>query len=129
VASGLPGYSLAANGLGQNGFGAHSPAGYSLGAAFIAEVVLTAIFLLVILGATSAKAAPGFAGVAIGLTLTMLILAGLPITGVSVNPARSFGPAVIAGGDALAQLWVFILAPITGGILGAVLWKHLLKGD
>jgi aquaporin Z len=124
IASGLPGYSLSQNGLGQNGFGAHSPAGYSLWACFIAEIVLTAIFLFVIFGSTHKNAPKGFAGISIGLSLALIHLVGIPITGTSVNPARSLGPAVFAGTAALSQLWVFILAPIIGGVVAALIWKY-----
>jgi aquaporin Z len=124
IASGLPDFSLAKNGLGQNGFGVHSPAGYSLISAFLAEVVLTAIFLFVIFGSTHKNSPQGFAGVSIGLSLTLIHLVGIPITGTSVNPARSLGPAVFAGGDALSQLWLFIVAPIIGGIIAAIIWKY-----
>jgi aquaporin Z len=129
IASGLPGYSLAEVGLGQNGYGDHSPAGYGLGAAFLAEIVLTALFLFVIFGATSKKAPAGFAGLAIGLTLVLIHLVGIPITGTSVNPARSLGPAVFAGGAALGQLWLFIVAPIIGGLLSALLWRFAIEKD
>jgi aquaporin Z len=125
IAVGNPAYSLAGNGLGQNGYGIASPAGYSMAAAFIAEVVLTFIFLLVIFGATSENAPKGFAGIAIGLSLTLIHLVGIPITGTSVNPARSLGPAVIFGGTALSQLWLFWVAPIIGGLLAAAVWKIL----
>jgi len=126
MAQGLAGYDIAVNGLGQNGFGSSSPKGYDMQSAFIAEVVLTAIFLLVIFGATH-KDAPGkFAGIAIGLALTMIHIVGIPITGTSVNPARSIGPALFVQGEALSQLWLFIVAPILGGIVGAVLWKYVL---
>jgi aquaporin Z len=124
ISSGNPAFSLDANGLGQNGFGAHSPAGYSLAACFIAEVVLTALFLFVIFGSTHESAPKGFAGVSIGLTLVLIHLVGIPITGTSVNPARSLGPAVFVGGDALAQLWLFIVAPIAGGIISALVWRY-----
>ena len=126
IASGMPGYSIAENGLGQNGYGASSPAGFTLVAGFIAEVVLTFFFLLVIFGATSDEAPKGFAGVAIGFTLFIIHLVGIPITGTSVNPARSIGPAVFAGGTAMAQLWMFIVAPIIGGIIAAIVWMKLL---
>lgn len=126
IASGNPDFSLSANGLGQNGFGAHSPAGYSLAACFIAEVVLMAVFLFVIFGATHEKAPKGFAGIAIGLSLVLIHLVGIPITGTSVNPARSLGPAVFVGGDALSQVWLFIVAPIIGGIISAVIWRYAL---
>jgi aquaporin Z len=125
IALGSPSYSLATNGLGQNGYDLSSPAGYSMAAAFIAEVVLTFIFLLVIFGSTSEKAPKGFAGIAIGFSLTLIHLVGIPITGTSVNPARSLGPAIIMGGTALGQLWLFWVAPIIGGLLAAAIWKIL----
>jgi aquaporin Z len=124
IAKGLPGYSLAENGLGQNGFGAHSPAGYAMWACFVAELVLTALFLFVIFGSTSEKAPKGFAGISIGFTLVLIHIVGIPITGTSVNPARSLGPAVFVGGDALPQLWLFWVAPLVGGILAAIIWKY-----
>ncbi len=124
IATGNADFSLAKDGLGQNGFGAHSPAGYSLAACFLAEVVLTAVFLFVVFGSTHEKAPKGFAGLSIGLTLALIHLVGIPITGTSVNPARSLGPAVLVGGDALSQLWVFIVAPILGGLIAAIVWKH-----
>ena len=123
MASGKEGYAVAANGLGQNGYGMFSPHQYSLGACFIAEVVLTFLFLFVIFGATHASAPKGFAGIAIGLTLVLIHIVGIPITGTSVNPARSLGPALLVGGEALAQLWLFIAAPLIGGILAALVWK------
>ena len=124
IASGNSDFSLTATGLGQNGFGDHSPAGYSLTACFIAEVVLTAIFLFSIFGSTHKDAPKGFAGLSIGFTLVLIHLVGIPITGTSVNPARSLGPAVFVGGDALAQLWLFIVAPIVGGIIAAIIWRY-----
>jgi aquaporin Z len=127
IMSGLPGYDLATNGLGQNGYGAGSPDGYSLSSGFIAEVVLTFIFLIVIFGATSKKAPAGFAGIAIGFTLAIIHMVGIPITGTSVNPARSLGPALVAGGTALSQLWLFIVAPIIGALIAAVVWKYLFE--
>jgi len=129
IASGRAGYTVAANGLGQNGYGAHSPAGYALGACLIAEIVLTAIFLLVVFGSTSERAPKGFAGVAIGFALAFIHLVGIPITGTSVNPARSLGPAVFAGGAALSQLWLFIAAPIIGALIAAIIWKYALSAD
>ena len=123
IATGLPTYAIAVKGLGQNGYGSASPAGYSLAAVFLAEVVLTFIFLLVIFGSTQASAPKGFAGLAIGLTLTMIHLVAIPIDGTSVNPARSLGPALFVGGTALSQLWVFWVAPIIGGIIAAIVWK------
>ena len=129
IASGMPGYSIAQNGLGQNGYDASSPAGFTLIAGFIAEVVLTFFFLLVIFGATSKEAPNGFAGIAIGFTLFIIHLVGIPITGTSVNPARSIGPAVFAGGTAISQLWVFLVAPIIGAILAAIVWMYLLAPE
>lgn len=121
IASGRAGYALAVNGLGQNGYGAGYLGEYSLGAALVFEVVATFVFVTVILGATRAGAPAGFAGLAIGLTLTGIHLVGINVTGVSVNPARSVGPAVFVGGKALADLWVFILAPLAGGALAGAL--------
>ncbi len=125
IAAGRADFALNASGLGQNGYGIFSPDQYSMGACFIAEVVLTALFLFVIFGSTHQNAPKGFAGIAIGLTLTLIHLVGIPITGTSVNPARSLGPAVFVGGDAISQLWLFILAPILGGIIAAFIWKAL----
>jgi aquaporin Z len=127
IAKGNTGFSLAVNGLGQNGYGANSPEGYSLLAAFVAEVVLTFLFLLVIFGSTSKDAAKGFAGVSIGLALVLIHLVGIPITGTSVNPARSIGPALIVGGAALSQLWLFIVAPIIGALIAAIIWKYVFE--
>ncbi len=123
IAVGKTSFNLAINGLGQNGYGTASPAGYSLASALIAEIVLTFIFVLVVHGSTSEKAPKGFAGLAIGLTLVLIHLVAIPIDGTSVNPARSLGPALFAGTTALSQLWLFIVAPIIGGILAAVVWK------
>jgi aquaporin Z len=125
IMSGNPAYSLAADGLGQNGYGSASPGGYSLLSGLIAEIVLTFIFLMVIFGATSSKAPVGFAGIAIGLSLTMIHIVGIMITGTSVNPARSLGPAILVGGTALSQLWLFIVAPVIGALLAALVWKYL----
>jgi len=125
VALGNPGYSLTVNGLGQNGYDAASPGGFSMISGFIAEVILTFIFLLVIHGSTSERAPKGFAGISIGLSLVLIHLVGIPITGTSVNPARSLGPAVIVGGTALSQLWLFWVAPILGGLLAALVWRLL----
>jgi len=125
VALGKPGYSLSVDGLGQNGYGVASPGGFSMLSGFIAEVVLTFIFLLVIYGSTSEAVPKGFAGIPIGLSLVMIHLVGIPITGTSVNPARSLGPALLLGGIALSQLWLFWVAPIIGGLLAAALWRFL----
>ena len=127
IARGLPTYSIAVNGLGQNGYGLESPAGYSMLASFIAEVVLTALFLFVIFGSTSKDAPQGFAGISIGLTLVLIHIVGIPITGTSVNPARSLGPAVFVQGEALTQLWLFWAAPIIGAIIAALAWKYLFE--
>ncbi len=127
IASGRPGYEIATGGLGQNGYGPLSPDNYSLAACFIAEVVLTFLFLFVIFGSTHANAPKGFAGISIGLSLTLIHLIGIPITGTSVNPARSLGPALLVGGDALSQLWLFIVAPILGGIIAALVWKGIFE--
>jgi aquaporin Z len=130
IATGKADYSVAANGLGQNGFGAGYNGEYTLAAALIFEVVATFLFVTVILGATDAKAAAGFAGLAIGLTLAGIHLVGINVTGVSVNPARSIGPAIFVGGAAISQLWVFIVAPLVGGaIAGVVYAAGLTKPD
>jgi len=126
ITYGMPGYALSVNGLGQNGYDIHSPGGFSLQAGFIAEVLLTFFFVLVIFGATSKEAPKGFAGIAIGFTLFIVHLVGIPITGTSVNPARSLGPALLVGGDALNQLWLFWVAPILGGIIAAMVWVLVL---
>ncbi|MCX6163443.1 MAG: aquaporin Z [Ignavibacteriae bacterium] len=125
IAIGVEGYAVTSYGLGQNGYGLHSPGKYSLVSGLIAEVVFTAIFLFVILGSTHKNAPSGFAGIAIGFTLFLIHIVMIPITGTSVNPARSIGPALFVGGVALEQLWVFIVAPIVGGIIGALVWKML----
>lgn len=127
IASGKAGYVCAVNGLGQNGYGAHSPDQYSLLAGLIFEVVFTFIFLFVIFGSTHKRAPAGFAGIAIGLTLVLIHLVGIPITGTSVNPARSLGPALLVGGEALGQLWLFIVAPIVGGVIAALVWMGLFE--
>src|SRR5262249_24861060 len=122
IASGKPGFDLAA-GFASNGYGEHSPGGYSLVACIVIEVVLTAGFLFVIMGATDSRVPSGFAPIAIGLTLTLIHLISIPVTNTSVNPARSTGPALLVGGWALAQLWLFWLAPILGAIIGAIVYK------
>lgn len=122
IASGQPGFDVHA-GFASNGFGEHSPGGYSMVAALVTEVVMTMMFLLVIMGATDKRAPAGFAPVAIGLCLTLIHLISIPVTNTSVNPARSTGVAVFAGGWAISQLWLFWVAPIVGGILGAVVYK------
>ncbi|MBI1400482.1 aquaporin Z [Hyphomonas sp.] len=130
IATGKAGYDLAANGLGQNGWGPGYLGEYNLTAAFVFEIVATFLFLVVILGSTQ-KSAPGMvAGLAIGLTLTVIHIVGIQVTGVSVNPARSFGPAVIVGGTAISQLWLFLIAPLIGAALAGYLFKQkLLETD
>ena len=125
VASGKADFSLA-GGFASNGYGEHSPGGYGLVSALVIEVVLTAIFLLIILGSTEARVPAGFAPIAIGLALTLIHLISIPVTNTSVNPARSTGQALFVGGWALQQLWLFWLAPIVGGLLGGVIHKSLL---
>ena len=128
IASGQAGFDVTA-GFASNGYGEHSPGGYSLTAALVTEVVMTALFLVVILGATDQRAPAGFAPVAIGLCLTLIHLISIPVTNTSVNPARSTGVALFAGGWALSQLWLFWVAPIAGAVLGAVLHRALLSAD
>lgn len=129
VASGKADYSLATSGLASNGVGEHSPGDYSLQAGLVIEVLLTAFFLIIIMGSTHAKAPPGFAPVAIGLGLTLIHLISIPVTNTSVNPARSTGPALIEGGIALEQLWVFWVAPILGGALGGWAYRNLIAAN
>jgi len=124
IASGMANFDVHA-GFASNGYGANSPQGYSLLACFLAEVVLTAFFLLVIMGATDNRAPKGFAPIAIGLCLTLIDLVGIPVTNTSVNPARSTGPAIFAGGWALQQLWMFWVAPLIGGALGGGIYRTL----
>jgi aquaporin Z len=123
IATGKADYVVATNGLGQNGYGAGYLGEYSVTAALVFEFVMTFLFVTVILGATGSGSAPGFAGLAIGLTLAAIHLVGINVTGVSVNPARSIGPALFVGGTALAQLWVFIVAPLAGGVVAGALYK------
>jgi aquaporin Z len=126
IASGKPGFDLAA-GFAANGYGEHSPGGYSLGAALITEAVMTFMFLIVILGSTHRRAPTGFAGIAIGLALTLIHLISIPVTNTSVNPARSTGPALFVGGWALSQLWMFWIVPIVGALAAGALYKGLLE--
>jgi aquaporin Z len=128
IASGKPGFDLAA-GFASNGYGAHSPGGYSLLAALVTEIVMTMMFLLIILGATDKRAPQGFAPIAIGLGLTLIHLISIPVTNTSVNPARSTGVAVFVGDWAIGQLWLFWLAPIVGGLLGAFIYRLIGKVD
>ena len=127
IASGKEGFSTA-GGFASNGFGAHSPGGYSMVAALVAEIVLTFFFLLIILGATDKRAPAGFAPIAIGLGLTLIHLIGIPVTNLSVNPARSTGPAIFVGGWAIAQLWVFWVAPIIGAALAGIVYPLISGG-
>jgi aquaporin Z len=125
IASGKPGFDLA-GGFASNGYGAHSPGGYSLVACIVAEVVLTFMFLMIILGATDRRAPKGFAPIAIGLGLTLIHLVGIPVTNTSVNPARSTGPALFVGGWAIEQLWLFWLAPIIGAAIAGIVYPAVL---
>ena len=127
VASGRPGFEV--GGFAANGFGEHSPGGYGMVAALVLEVVLTAFFLLVIMGSTDKRAPAGFAPIPIGLALTLIHLIGIPVTNLSVNPARSTGPALIVGGWALSQLWLFWIAPLLGGALGGGVYKALFEAS
>ena len=128
IASGKAGFDLSASGLGSNGFGSHSPGEYTALACFVTELVLTLVFVFVILGATDSRAPGGFAGIPIGLCLTLIHLISIPVTRTSVNPARSTGPAVFVGGWALGQLWMFWLAPILGALIGGALYRTI-AGD
>lgn len=128
IASGKADFSTA-GGFASNGYGEHSPGGYSLFSALLAEIVLTAFFLLIILGATGKTVPAGFAPIAIGLALTLIHLISIPVTNTSVNPARSTGVALFVGGWAIQQLWLFWLAPIAGAILGGIVHKSLLSDD
>lgn len=128
IAIGKPGFDAAA-GFAANGYGAHSPGGYSLASSLISEVVMTFMFVLVVLGATHARAPVGFAGLAIGLALALVHLISIPVTNTSVNPARSTGPALFAGTWALTQLWLFWLAPLVGGVLAGVLHRTVLERE
>jgi len=126
IASGKAGFEI--GGFASNGYGAHSPGGYSLLAALVAEVVLTFFFIFIILGATDKRAPAGFAAIAIGLALTLIHLVSIPVTNTSVNPARSTGPALFAGGWALSQLWLFWVAPIVGAVLAGFVYP-LVTGE
>ena len=127
IASGEASFDIDINGFAANGYGEHSPGGYSLLACLLAEGVLTAIFLVVIMGATDKEASAGFAPVAIGLALTLIHLSSIPVTNTSVNPARSTGVALYQGGWALEQLWLFWLIPLAGGVAGGLLYRFLLQ--
>ncbi|MCL7926677.1 MAG: aquaporin Z [marine benthic group bacterium] len=125
IASGAAGFDLVASGFAANGFGEHSPGGYSMTAALVAEVVLTFVFLMIILGATDGRAPAGLGPIAIGLGLTVIHLVGIPVTNLSVNPARSTGPALFVGGWALSQLWLFWVAPIVGAALAGFAYRWM----
>jgi len=124
IASGAPGFD-AANGFAANGYGEHSPGHYGLLSCFVTEVVMTMMFLFIIMGSTHGRAPVGFAPIAIGLGLTLIHLVSIPVTNTSVNPARSIGPALFAGGWAISQLWLFIVGPLIGGILGGVIYRWI----
>jgi aquaporin Z len=127
IASGKEGFDLVASGFAANGYGAHSPGGYSLSAGLVAELVLSFMFLMIILGSTDKSAPAGFAPIAIGLGLTLIHLIGIPITNTSVNPARSTGPALFVGGWAMAQLWLFWVAPLAGAAVAGVSYRSLFE--
>lgn len=129
IASGKPGFDLFRSGFACNGFAQHSPGGYSLLASFVAELVLTFIFLIIFLGATDSSALQGFSPIAIGVGLTVIHLISIPITNTSVNPARSVGPAVFLGGWALEQLWLFWVAPILGGSFAGFIYSRVLESS
>ncbi|WP_032554299.1 aquaporin Z [Vibrio splendidus] len=129
IASGQAGFDAVSSGFASNGFGEHSPGGYSLTAALVCEVVMTIVFLFVIMGATDSKAPAGFAPIAIGLCLTLIHLISIPVTNTSVNPARSTGVAVFVGDWAVSQLWLFWVAPIIGAVIGAVIYKAVRGSD
>ena len=128
IASGAAGFDVSA-GFASNGYGEHSPGGYSLLSGAVTEIVMTMMFLLIILGATDKRAPQGFAPIAIGLGLTLILLVAIPVTNGSVNPARSTGVALYAGGWAISQLWLFWVAPIVGGLIGAMIYRLILSDD
>ncbi|WP_261902922.1 aquaporin Z [Vibrio fortis] len=129
IASGQAGFDVVASGFASNGYGEHSPGGYSLTAALVCEIVMTMVFLFVIMGATDSKASAGFAPIAIGLCLTLIHLISIPVTNTSVNPARSTGVAVFVGDWATSQLWLFWVAPIIGAVIGATIYKLVREQD
>ena len=129
IASGKPGFDASTSGFAANGYGAHSPGGYPLQAVMITEFVLTGLFVFIIMGATSKRAPAGFAGIAIGLTLTLIHLISIPVDNTSVNPARSTGPALFQGGWAVHQLWVFWLVPLIGGAVGGWIYGKLFDNE
>jgi len=127
IAGGKPGFDLVASGFAANGYGEHSPGQYSLAASFVSELVMTFMFLMIILGSTHGSAPKGFAGIAIGLGLTLIHLISIPVTNTSVNPARSTGPALFVGGWAIQQLWLFWVAPILGAVIAGVGYRALFE--
>jgi len=129
IASGRAGFDLKTNGLAANGYGDHSPGGFNLAAGLITEIVMTAGFLFIILGATAKKAVGAAAPLAIGFALTLIHLISIPVTNTSVNPARSTGPAVVQGGWALGQLWLFWLAPLVGAVVAGLVWRFISPSD
>jgi aquaporin Z len=130
IAHGMPGgYDPSVRGFAANGYGEHSPGGFSLGAAALAEIILTAFLVFTVIGATDLTAPQGFAGIPIGLVLTLIHLVGIPVTNTSVNPARSIGPALFVGGWAVSQLWLFILAPLAGALLAAGAYRVIGKPE
>lgn len=129
IASGKQGVDLVSSGFASNGYGEHSPGGYSLGAALVTEFIMTFFFLIIILGSTAKRAAAGFAPIAIGLALTLIHLISIPVTNTSVNPARSTGPALFVGGWALSQLWLFWLAPIAGAVVAGLVDRVLFNRE
>jgi aquaporin Z len=130
IAHGMPGgYDASLRGFAANGYGDHSPGGFSLGAAALAEIILTAFLVFTVIGATDLTAPQGFAGIPIGLVLTLIHLVGIPVTNTSVNPARSIGPALFVGGWAVSQLWLFILAPLAGALLAAAAYRMIGKPE
>jgi aquaporin Z len=128
IASGAPGFDAATSGFGSNGYGDHSPGGYELGAVMVSEVVLTGLLVLTVLLTTDKRAAPGFAGIPIGIVLALIHLISIPVDNTSVNPARSIGPAIFQGGWALEQLWIFIVAPLVGALVAAIIYD-IMKSD
>ncbi len=129
IASGKAGFDVVASGLASNGYAEHSPGGYAMGAALVTEFVMTFFFLMIILGVTGRRAPAGFAPLAIGLALTLIHLVSIPVTNTSVNPARSTGPALLVGGWALAQLWMFWVAPIAGAVVAGITHRTFIERD
>ena len=129
IASGKAGWELTAGGMASNGYGVRSPGGFDAVSAFVTEVLMTGMFLFIIMGATHGRAPAGFAPIAIGLALTLIHLISIPVTNTSVNPARSTGPALVEGGIALRQLWLFWLAPMIGGALGGAIYRHWIADN